>query len=176
MAEADIYNYKTRAEASSQGSNGTGIVSGMKNSKTSVVCEPPESYYVELSKSYAEISKHYAEQCSVGMVWIPINQQDWVLDNGRYRAEINNLLAVSGVFQGSWTQKKLINADMTITDEKTIIYSFQAFNGFVLGSYSIIESDEAMGIMEVLDAMLDTNIIDITTSDSANNNESDSIE
>ena len=97
------------------------------------------------------------------MAWIEFKQNDWKIDNTRYKLEIKNLLAVTGVFKGTWQNKHLINADMTITDSKTVIYSTESFNGYVLGSKVIVETEsDVMNTLEILDAMLDVSIMNIT--------------
>lgn len=180
MPEVEKIKFNTSAEIFSEGSSGSAeatSVNGSIDANSSIGAD----YYTELakdwavkmdgkvqnsdfsSKYYAQKIKELAEQCQIGMAWIEFKQNDWKNDNTRFKLEIKNLLAVTGVFKGTWQNKHLINADMTITDSKTVIYSTEAFNGYVLGSKVIVETEsDVMNTLEILDAMLDVSIMDIT--------------
>lgn len=120
-----------------------------------------EKYAQDAAKS-AETSKLYAEQAVSGMLWIELKWDEWIQENGRYKRIIENLAAVTGIFKGSWQYKQLVNADLVITDAGAVIYSYEAFDGWVLGSVAIIESeDDLLSTLEILDAMLKTEIIDL---------------
>jgi hypothetical protein len=169
MAEAEQTEYNTNAQVFSEGNAGSALVSSSNDIKI-VNGNLGESYYSELSKYYAEKTeviaeniKELAQQCIAGMILIKINQNDWVTDNGRYKVEIDNLLALTGVFKGTWQQKKMVSVDMTLTDKKAIIYSYEAFDGYALGARTLIDTGETSVTTGILDSMLSTEIIDITT-------------
>lgn len=138
--------------------NGAGVVSYL----------PSDSYYAELSKTYALQSEGFAaelenliQQYMTGMTWIEVKQSDWSVYGNGYKTEINGIFAVCGVFKGSWNQKQLVSADVTITDTKSIIYSDEALNGYILGSYNIVR-DGNWVTLDVLYSMFSTRIVDIT--------------
>ena len=96
----------------------------------------------EGAQESAETAQMYAEQSSTGMIWIEVNSEEWVQEGNKYKREINNLLAVAGVFAGSWQNKQKIEYNATITNEKTIIYCPRPVTGYVLATTAVIEPEE----------------------------------
>lgn len=90
----------------------------------------------------AETAQMYAEQATTGMLWIEVNAEEWVQEGNRYKREINNLLAVADVFEGSWQNKRKIEYDVIITNEKSIIYCIRPVTGYVLATTAVIEPEE----------------------------------
>ena len=167
MPKADIKQQIQYAEASSGGAVGSANITGIKSGIKSVVSEPILNYFADLSKSYSEISKKYAQQATSGMLWVEINLENWVSENGRNKYEIDNLLAVAGIFKGNWENKEKIICDYTITDDKTIIYSHNVFEGYVLGTSSIIAGKDDLlntlnDVLEILSLMQEEEIVDLT--------------
>ena len=129
---------------------------------------PTDSYYADLSKTYAQQSESFAnelrnliQQYMTGLYWFEVKQSDWSIYGNGYKTEIAGLLAVCGVFKGSWNQKQLISADVTITDTKAIIYSDEAVNGYILVSHNIVQSEEDIVKLNVLNSMFSNQIVDI---------------
>ena len=137
MPEAEINEQIQYAQAHSSSGTGSANVSGIKKGVQSVSSEPILNYFVELAKTYADDSKKYSQQAKSAMLWIELTSGSWVSENNRYKYEIDNLLAVAGIFKGNWEDKVKIVCDYTITDNKTIIYSYEAFNGYILGARTI---------------------------------------
>jgi len=92
----------------------------------------------------ADDAQMYAEQSTTGMIWIEVNSEEWVQEGNIYKREINNLLAVAGVFSGIWQNKQKIEYNATITNEKTIIYCLQPVTGYVLATTAVIEPEEEL--------------------------------
>ena len=144
MPDAEIREQIQRAEAHSGCRIGSANVSGMKNEVQSVSSEPILNYFVELAKTYADDSKKYSQQSKSGMLWIELSSDDWILEDDKYKYVIDNLIAVAGIFKGSWEEKTKVVCDYTITDNKTIIYSNNVFEGYVLGTNAIIAGENAL--------------------------------
>lgn len=96
----------------------------------------------EGAQESAQTAQMYAEQSTTGMIWIEVNSEEWVQEGSKYKREINNLLAVAGVFAGSWQNKQKIEYNATITNEKTIIYCPRPVTGYVLATTAVIEPEE----------------------------------
>ena len=92
----------------------------------------------------ADIAQMYAQQSTTGMIWIEVNSEEWVQEGNKYKREINNLLAVAGVFSGIWQNKQKIEYNATITNEKTIIYCPQPVTGYILATTAVIEPEEEL--------------------------------
>lgn len=119
----------------------------------------------ESAAESADKAAQYATQSTTGMLWVEIKVDEWVLENGLYHREIDSLLAISGVYKGTWENKKLINVDIVITDSKAIIYSYAPFDGFVLGSTAILGSEDQIPKYTTLDTLaqcFETDVVDIT--------------
>lgn len=143
------------------------VSAGANIGKVSYV--PADEYYAELSKTYAQQSKSFADelreliqQYMTGLYWHEVKQSDWSVYGNGYKIEINGLLAVCGVFKGSWNQKQRIDAEVTVTDTKAIIYSDEAINGYILGSHNIVQSEEDIVTLNILNSMFTTQIVDLT--------------
>ena len=115
----------------------------------------------------AETAQMYAEQAKIGMHWTKINFNDWVLDGSLYKFVIDGITAVTSVYKGNWENKELITSvDITVTDFDTTLFTHAPFNGYVLGTKSIIESEDyTPATVDTLAAMLEVDIIDITGKD-----------
>lgn len=118
------------------------------------------------AKNSEEQAKIYATEAITGMIWLEINLADWVFDrtNNRYKYEINQIFVPTGVFKGDWTNKQLVNLDMTITDDSVILYTLSPFHGYILGSTATLTNEYEMDtVLNILDDIEDIEIVDITT-------------
>lgn len=116
------------------------IIEGAVETVEEKAAEAQES--AEDAQESADIAQMYAEQSTTGMIWIEVKFDEWVQEGSKYKREINNLLAVAGVFAGSWQNKQKIEYNATITNEKTIIYCPRPFTGYVLATTAVIEPEE----------------------------------
>lgn len=117
-------------------------------------CVDDAQGYANDAQESAELARTYSENAKTGLIWIELFQNRWTFDNARYRYEIDRLLAVINVYKGEWEDKKLVNSDFIITDQKTYIYASQPFHGYALTSKSIVEPESEIN-SSVLDIYTD---------------------
>lgn len=98
----------------------------------------------------ADTAEMYATQASTGMLWLELEEENWVLDGSIYKYELENLKAVAGVYEGTWEDKKLINADIEITDDSTFIYCIEPINGYVLCTDAVITPEIDTAITSII--------------------------
>jgi len=100
--------------------------------------------------SSADTAEMYATQASTGMLWLELQEENWVLEGSEYKYELANLKAVAGVYEGSWENKKLINANVKITDDSTFIYCVEPIDGYVLCTDAVVTPEIDTAITSIV--------------------------
>ena len=118
------------------------------------------------SKYYAQLAQEYSLVAKTGAVWIKFLASNWEQDGNNYKIVFDGVIAVIGVYKGNPTERSLVNVDTVITNMETTLYNIAPFDGYMLCSKSILESDDyTPATVDTLAAMLATDIIDITGND-----------
>jgi hypothetical protein len=173
MVNVSTNSGTSRASASSAGRNASADVSADTSSYSINVTNDSTIYYAhqaelsaEEAKRQAELAEYYAG-LSVSAIWIKVSALDWVQEGNLYKYTIDGILAVLSVYRGEWNNKELItNVDVTITDLETYIFSSVQFDGYILASKTILESEDYVpATVDTLAAMLETDIIRLTEGD-----------
>ena len=102
--------------------------------------------YAQSAASSASAAAASAESVKTGgQIYVAIEDTDWVLNSttGKYEYEIDSTKtpAIIGVYKGTWYNKQLVDVDIETVDSTTYLVSLDAFDGLILGSLTILNSD-----------------------------------
>lgn len=95
--------------------------------------------YVTAASAQADRAEQYADSAEFGMKWIGFLEENWAVDNDKYKMTFAGLPIIDGVYKGTWADKKHVaNVGVKSTSSGSELTSYEAFDGFILAATNVL--------------------------------------
>jgi hypothetical protein len=125
-------------------------VNTASSNMSAIIAAPTNASIAQSSATAAQNAANRAQMyasdiTSGGFIWTPVAIADWTLNSGtgKYEKTINvtDVPAIIAAYKGVWNNKEVVDVDIVSNGTSHKIISYDAFDGYILGSITVLQSE-----------------------------------